>query len=286
MRRSAVWAACVTAAVLVLGGCGGGSGDGMQVVTGARAERLIAASADKAEAAKTARMAGTIKVQLRGKPTTVDMDGVMDFRSQALQFDLDLGAMAGAAGAQMQMRMVDGVMYMGFDAKSSSARRAIEDLTGGKHWIKVDPAEMGLGASGSLDDSNPGATMDTLRGIDDVERVGEESVRGVTTTHYRGTIDLSKAEELLPDDARGSLDKLGGLFTSDWVADVWVDADGQTRRMRINVDGSTVQMTEEFEFFDFGVPVDLSTPAPEDVVSFQDVFGPLGSARFPTRDSA
>ena len=47
---------------------------------------------------------------------------------------------------------------------------------------------------------------------DDVEEVGTEEVRGVDTTHYRGTIDLERALEQVPESVKPQVEaQLGGM---------------------------------------------------------------------------
>ena len=274
MRRVTRWVAGLAGAVLILGACGGGGGSGdgsIEAATGAGAEKLIAASADKADAAGTARMRGGITVDGTGVPNTprFEMDGLVDFETGALEFRLDMSGLGkGASGFEMRMRQVDGVSYMRFDAPEGRASRELDQLTGGKEWIKVDPAAMGVAPE--TGDANPGSTMDALRGISDVKVVGTEKLDGEDATHYRGTIDVSKAADRMPEDSRAK-GMLRNMFSEPWDADVWVGADGMARKVRIEVDGR-LHMVEEFEYFDFGVPVDLSAPPAGDVADFQDVF--------------
>jgi hypothetical protein len=264
-------------AVLVLGACGGGgSGDGsIDVATGVRAQKLIAASADKADAAGTARMKGGVTITGKDLPSTprFEMDGIVDFETGALEFSMDMSGILGKQGGpgfQMRMRQVDGVGYMGFDA-DGRAGRELDQLTGGKEWIRIDPGSMGITPEGT-GDSDPGGTMDALRGISDVEVVGSEKVGGQDTTHYRGTIDLSKAADQIPESFKGK-DMMQDMFGRAWDVDVWVAADGMARKVRMEVDGR-MHMVEEFEYYDFGVPVDLSAPPAGEVADFNEVFGP------------
>jgi hypothetical protein len=271
--------------VVALGACGSGtSSDSMPVVTGARAQRLIVASAGKAEAAKTARISGHVTFAFNGQRKTMAMNGAVDFRSNAMEFGLDMGQLGLGSNAEMQMRMVDGVLYMGFGSLPSDARDQFERLTGGKHWIRLDPASLGItpqGGSGALDETNPGSTIGALRGVDDVTRVGVEDVRGVATTRYRGVIDVSKSLAKLPQALREQLSRMQDVFGNGWKVDVWVDADGRTRKMAVDVGGSKMQMTEEFEFYDFGAPVDLTAPPADDVVDFATVFPSFVPGRSP-----
>ncbi len=92
--------------------------------------------------------------------------------------------------------------------------------------------------------------LEYLRSVaDEVTEVGAETVRGVDTTHYRATVRLAE---------------LGASPTRDrYPVEVWVDENGRTRRYRAQTLG-----TEEilvWEFFDFGVEVDLSPPPPDKI---------------------
>jgi hypothetical protein len=264
---------------LALTACGSGGSGSMPVLTGARAQQLIASSAERAEDAGTARMRGEVTVAVQGQERTLTMDGAVDFRSGAMQFGMDLGDFGLPSGDDlaMEMRVVDGVSYMRFVDLSDEMREQMDAFTAGREWISVDPKAFGIDPSGAsgLNQSSPGSTVGALRGIDDVRRVGVEDVDGVETTHYEGRIDVAKALAELPSDLRAQIESLQ-FVSDDWYVDVWVDADGQTRKMEMSVQGAGMTMHLTFEFYDFGTDVDLSAPAPEDVVDFARVFGNLG----------
>jgi hypothetical protein len=189
----------------------------------------------------------------------------------------DLGLPNGE-GMKMEMRMVDQVGYMRFTELPAEAREEFEALVGDK-WIRIDPKAMGIGAGGVSDfqDNGASSTMGALRGIDGVERVGTEEVRGVPTTHYRGHVNIMKAMAELPEDMKADLGEMSSLFAADWPVDVWVDAEGQARRVAMRVESELMTMRMTFEYYDFGTPVELVAPAPEDVVDFQQIFGQLGA---------
>ncbi len=92
----------------------------------------------------------------------------------------------------------------------------------------------------------PSGSLGYLRSVaDDVVRVGRERVLGKQTTHYRATVDLGR---------------LGGP-TRDFPIEIWVDEDGLVRRYRYHPLGSGE--TFVWEFYDFGVTVDLLPPPPQ-----------------------
>jgi hypothetical protein len=251
----------------------------MPVLTGARAQRLIVASAERAEDVGTARMRGEVTVEARGESRTMAMDGAIDFRSGAMQVGLDLDdlGLPSSEGLEMEMRVVDGVGYMRFVDMPEEMSDQLEQFTGGAEWISIDPKAFGVDASGAggFNQSNPGSSVGALRGIDDVRRIGVEDVGGEPTTHYAGRIDVSKALERLPAGLRRDVESLQ-LLSRDWAADVWVDADGRVRKMEMSIDGAAMSMQMRFEFSDFGADVDLSAPPADDVVDFAQVFGNLG----------
>ncbi len=80
---------------------------------------------------------------------------------------------------------------------------------------------------------------------DELSEEGTETVRGVQTTHYRATAHLTQ---------------LGAPPEYDrFQVEVWVGEDGRTRRYRYHPIGSPDE-TYIWEFYDFGVEVDLAPP--------------------------
>jgi hypothetical protein len=107
----------------------------------------------------------------------------------------------------------------------------------------------------------PGSRLDPARAYeliqsagDEVKELGQEAVRGEATTHYRITVDPTALPERALDE------------TKPFPVEVWADADDRLRRMRVTdefLDGSA---TITYEFFDFGVEVDVERPT-QDVIS-------------------
>jgi hypothetical protein len=287
MRRL-VPVAVIAALALTLSACGSGSsssGSAAPDATGLGATKLIASSADKAAAAKTARMSGEVTVDVAGKSTTLPLDGVLDFESGAFDFKYDFSQMGipGAGDAKIEARVVDGIMYMNLGALGG--KDGLSSMTGGKTWMKLDLTAFGAGAgsAGGLGDANPGGALDSLRGAGAVEKVGTDTLRGVETTHYRATVDpkkaLAEAPAELQEKAKAGLDKLKGPFP----VDVWIDGDGQTRKISMDIDtGTGGKVATTLEYYDFGVDVDVSAPPADEVFDFSrmlDGFKNLGAGQ-------
>ena len=117
----------------------------------------------------------------------------------------------------------------------------------------------------------------------DIEKVGEEDVRGVATTHYKATIDFERYPELVPADERAAarasmrqLIKLTGARTAP--VEVWVDDDDLVRRLeqttKLTIPGAgPMSMVQQLELYDFGTKVDIDVPDPAEVADMTDLAG-------------
>jgi hypothetical protein len=120
--------------------------------------------------------------------------------------------------------------------------------------------------------------LDALFGVRDAVEIGAESVRGVSVTHYRLTIDLARVDAALsagvtvPDGPYRRLSQI--------PAEVWLDADGVARRIAVMTDPTAGEggtpMWSIVELWDFGVLADITPPAPGEVVSPREAYSEAG----------
>jgi hypothetical protein len=111
--------------------------------------------------------------------------------------------------------------------------------------------------------------------------VGRETVAGVETTHYRGTVDLEKAYERLPHDAgrelEAALDQVRSQFGNvSFPVDVWLDAEGLPRRMTMSMEtrpGAAVDlaMQMQIEIPDYGIEVRIRPPDDRNVTDLTEL---------------
>ena len=144
----------------------------------------------------------------------------------------------------------------------------------------------GLGALGGL--GNPASPADYLahlQGIDGtITVVGTETVRGVATTHYRGSLDmraLLTSAAGTPEE-RAELEAALSLFGQVKLPyDVWIDGEGLPRRLSTVLDfssfapagvttlktmpGVAPSLVFGYELFDFGNPERIEVPAASEV---------------------
>jgi hypothetical protein len=156
-------------------------------------------------------------------------------------------------------------------------------------WIRIDrqDVEAFWGLKGISDD--PSRNLDLLDGIvGDVERIGEENVRGVQTTHYRFTINLQQAVEKAPADRREAVRQQAAILGSGQLpTEVWLDSKGRIARQTFAIDLSKIQLPSgvpppgglsgtvntRLEFYDFGTKVEAKPPPNDQVVDFGELQG-------------
>jgi hypothetical protein len=157
-----------------------------------------------------------------------------------------------------------------------------DQLPAGTSWVKTNTrhprGSVDLDQFHQLTGSDPRNTLDLLRAVSgEVETVGAGTVHGVSTTHYRATIEPSDYAKFV---LAGKRDQLGSL-ADQLVArsgigampvDVWVDGSGLVRKLAISFAAkqpSTTDVTEAsmtFELYDLGEDVQIELPAASEVV--------------------
>lgn len=248
-------------------------------------ERIVLA-ATKTQDAGTARM--TMKMDMTGGPQDVSAtaEGAIDFEAHAGAMTMDLGALGQQAGiGKIEMVTEGTTVYMKMPNH--------EQLGLPTPWLKMDMEKMtGLQGMESLQQMNndPSKQMEMLRGVsDDVEEVGTEELRGTSTTHYKATVDVDKALEQMPEEARASFKKTYEMMgTTSIPTEVWIDDDGLLRRQKFEVDLSKAKgalapggqaptnMAFDIEFYDFGAEVDVEPPPASEVTDFAELQGAGG----------
>ena len=238
-----------------------------------------------ADAAKATVATGGSRIHLDGEISgpegdfTMTGDGVMDAAGRRARIEYAFSGVPGLEG-EMQQVMDGYVMYMRMPAFEA-------ELPDGKSWIRMDlreaTKEMGLDIAqfGGAGGSDATRTLDHLRATGDVEKEGEEEVRGVKTTHYRAVVDLRKYPELVPaserEEAERGIENLIEMTGEEEIpTDVWIDDDNLIRRMRQQMEmripgAGSIEMDMSFELFDFGRRVAIEPPPADDVQDVTDL---------------
>jgi hypothetical protein len=268
----------VLAAIPALGGCG--TEDLSPSAIAQAADATVASNGMKMQIAQTISVPGERPLRLGG-------DGAIDPRNQRSRFTLRMTAAPDAAAGALGDSFRTDVIGDHLDVYTRSPQLATV-LGKGKRWLKIDVAEVSKAAGLDLStmtqsSQDPSQMLRQLEAVSgDVEKVGEEPVRGVATTHYRATIDFSRYPDLVPADeraaARASMRQLVKLLgTRTAPVDVWVDDDDLVRRyrqtMNLSIPGGGGRMStqQQFELYDFGTSVDIDVPDAGEVSDMTDL---------------
>src|SRR5512132_1293461 len=258
-------AGVLLALALVAAGCGSGSSLALDPVASA-ADRTLEKGTGRFD------LQTAFTLPLLGK-STLSGEGSFDNAKQAM--DVTMNVQGGGAGmpSAVELRLLHTAMYMRLDELPAGGQ-----LPKGKSWVKVDLeralktlgvdlANLGVGQS-------PTGVLAQLRGSTNTQKVGTETIDGVRTTHYRGTVDVQDALDQATAKERKALRRLldeakaHGIDATSTTFDVWVGDDGLVRRLTQQV-GSVGQVTMTFSHY--GEPVQIAAPPAEETIDLSDL---------------
>lgn len=164
---------------------------------------------------------------------------------------------------EMQMVGSEDAMYMSSDLFGS--------LPGDRKWMGLDLSSLQGSEAPVPADGDAMGELALLEAVaDDVQKLGQEDVRGVSTTRYRGKVDNSERVEQLREE--GAEELASEIEEGPPLQiEVWIDADGLVRRMgyvkveREEGDEKATTMDMRVDFFDFGVEPEIELPDSSEV---------------------
>ncbi|MFF1690015.1 MULTISPECIES: DUF1396 domain-containing protein [unclassified Streptomyces] len=172
----------------------------------------------------------------------------------------------------LEMRLIGGTLYMG------GGKGAAKEMDGSS-WLKFDisgPKSQEAAATNPLAgqaDQNPAEQVTFLNGSKDLERVGEETVEGEKTAHYKGTITLDQMRESYENEDAATqkrrdknLSMYEDLGVDKLAVDLWIGQDDRTKRFRTRGAADKGRFDMTMTFFDYDKPVTVQAPPAEDVV--------------------
>jgi hypothetical protein len=164
-------------------------------------------------------------------------------------------------------------------------------VAGGKPWVKVDVnqagRQAGFDAKGLVEQLrkvNPAEQTKMLTASKDARRVGEETVDGVKTTHYTGTVTVQDALSRLDGQAR---ERVRQHFPQDATKekiafDLWTGQDQLPRKLvtKDAASGGKRAGTLTVLYSDYGKSFSVNPP-PADQVGELSLGSLLGGAPAP-----
>ncbi|MFE5395316.1 DUF1396 domain-containing protein [Streptomyces sp. NPDC056568] len=261
----------LTALLLAAGavGCSDGGEESPKMTPAA----AVAKAAKNTEEIKSLRYRMTGRAPEEGR---VEAEAQMQLEP-TLAMSMKMTALDQGADAKAEIRLVDKAMYIGGGA---AAAKEMD----GKSWMKFDLAAMGaedelnqLGGA-SQADKNPAAESTFLTGAKDVQKVGTETVDGVETTRYKGTVTLADLEKTLGDEDKAtrekrqkSLEQYEKMGLDKLTMDMWIDGDDQTKQFRMRGDADKGPLDMTFTFLGINEPVKVTAPPAKDTVDLAEM---------------
>jgi hypothetical protein len=221
---------------------------------GSSAELALAAALGKVQDAGTSRMEVRLRI-LSGEEGELTATGVFDYRRRV--------------GRLRFSRRGEAPVTFIYDRDVTYFRRA--DLRDGRWQKTTDQAGLEAGLSGLDLASDPSQQLTYLDRLADPKEVGDESVFGVPTKHYRGTQALDPLPEkpTIPSNVsaeqRRQIEESWPEVRSRWrdaskTFDAWIDANGLVRRLQVTTSVRGFVMQSVVDLHDFGVRVLVHPP--------------------------
>ncbi|MGW5039515.1 DUF1396 domain-containing protein [Streptomyces parvulus] len=264
--------ASVAALLLAAGavGCSGGAEESPEMTPAA----AVAKAAKNTEEIETIRYRMTGRTPEEGR---VKAEAQMQLEPEPAM-SMKMTALDQGGGQSAEIRLVDKAMYIGGGAEAAKEMD-------GKSWMKFDLAALGAGGeeldqlgSASQADKNPATESTFLTGAKDVEKVGTETVDGVETTHYRGTVTLADLEKTLDGEDKAtrekrqkSLEQYEKMGLDKLTMDMWVDGDEHTKQFRMRGDAAKGPLDMTITFLGFNEPVKVTAPPAKDTMDLAEM---------------
>jgi hypothetical protein len=241
----------------------------------------VAAAATRTQNAGGVEMKLTSSFGTPGHMITITGRGSFDDGQGEMEIDLSklapqAGGFGGGLGTVKTIYLQengDPVIYLDFPLLSG--------MIGGKTWIRLDLEQAGKSLGVDVDKlmqgsaQNPADLLALLKADGTFTEVGQESVGGVSTAHYHGTIDLQKVikDGGLSDEVATRLSEIGA--PSDVPYDVWVDDRGLVRQIKQHYEQTLGGITTSYDttvaLGDYGKDVSVSAPPSDQVFDATDL---------------
>jgi hypothetical protein len=233
----------------------------------------IGDAGEKTKAAGTVRVETVVRASVVGQATEafeLRSTGVIDYATDRSEYreessgcrtivigDVSYGEVPADAGFPPGKRWVKsgGEDDDAGEAPLEQSRTDTVESSGGMSTYTISFATSDPSTNDYLDDLR--------RSSHEPERVGQEDVRGVSTTHYRGEVDVQSRIE-------SSLEGIEDIEEAREI-DVWIDSEGRARRVVATDEPSDFEegvggWIATTEYFDFGVEVEIQAPPATEVL--------------------
>ncbi|MFJ2022898.1 hypothetical protein ACIODW_03685 [Streptomyces sp. NPDC087897] len=280
-------ALAVAAALTSMAACSGsegsdgpGKGEAGSAVGKASPVAALKQVRQKTGSAHSAKVEGTVEM---GSTVSMKQSGAVDW-ADGLSGEMTITYTGGAMGEALKKAGGDGSVQARYfkDEYYANMGAGMAAKTGGKNWIQYsykDLAELG-GASGDvmqdqIRTSTPEQGVKALLASGEVKKVGQEDVRGVSATHYSGTVDVAELNAKNSDLDEKQLAEfkeqlaLAGVTTQ--TVHIWVDENDLLVKKSERGEMKTGTFNSTLFYSDYGTEVSVDKPAASDTVDFTEL---------------
>ncbi|MEU2561777.1 DUF6612 family protein [Streptomyces longispororuber] len=273
MGRKRVASAALAALLLA----GGAVACGSEEKSDRAGEDISPAAAVKKAAEKSEKLT-SFSFRMKGQlPGEGKVQGEASMATEPLAMSMKMSAPA-QGPEKMEIRVVGDGVYLG------GGKAAAE--SDGKRWIKFDAKSMGKGAPNkpapssatATAEQNPAAQSTLFTGSDDLEKVGEETVDGTETTHYKGTVTLDqmraaidKKDPKTRERQEKGLKQYEDMGIDKLTMDMWIDGEDHTKQFRAQGDADKGKFDTTITFFDVNKPVKVTAPPKNEVMDLAEM---------------
>jgi hypothetical protein len=245
--------------------CGNGSGGSAAGHGHDDVLSVIKAAASTTAEQQTQRFRGTLTMDLgamTGQATgtvKADLAGTMQTKPLAGRMTMTGMQVAGQDVGTLTALITPQAMYVKMPMLADQL---------GKPWFEIKFSD--IKAASGLDlgqltsqaqQMQPAQYIEQLAASGDVRAVGTETVNGIRTTHYSGSVSIEESLSHYSEAMRRQLEttmKQSGFTGSD--IDVWLDDKGLVRRVRSSAVGGKGTFSLSMDVLAYGVPVDVTPP--------------------------
>ena len=155
------------------------------------------------------------------------------------------------------------------DQRSAYLRGGPFTELGRGKWVRLPDTDAGF----DIGQNDPSRMLEYLRATGKVEERGNDTIRGVETTHYEARVQLGKlAARVSPEAAKALREIMQGIGVREIPLEVWVDGDSLVRRLTMNWHPKGGSYSMEVELFDFG-DVQIDIPDASETTTLEKMLG-------------
>ena len=263
VRRYAVGTAAGAALIVSLAGCQNDAGDGKQGDAKVPAAQAIALASQKTATIDSYKVAITAggTGEASGK-----LHGTIQIRLKP-----DLAATGTLDSASIKGQSLPGgerAILLG-DYFYAKVPQQLAQFTGGKPWVKFSVSQAGRQAGIDLDSvvkrANPAEQTKIFTGSKDARRVGTESIDGVKTTHYEGTLTPEQAGKLDPKAQQAFKQFYQRSGSNKVTFDLWVGKDSLPRKLVTKIVADKGAGSSTMIFSDYNKSFSVNPPPASEV---------------------